>query len=706
MSGKNERFSKLLLIYICFVLFGGAVIFRVFQIQWVEKDDWLARSEQITASLREVSPSRGNVYSADGRMLATSVPLFELRVDFKADGLTDDRFSEGLDSLTFHLAHVFNGKSAEQWKALFKDERKKGNRYFLLARDVDFETLQEIKEFPVFKAGRYKSGLIIQKNTKRRRPFGPLASRTIGYQIDGLQPVGIEAAYGAYLKGKNGYRWEKRLAGGVWMPMEHEPHTEPQDGSDVVTTLDMNIQDVAQSSLLKQLIKHDADHGTVVLMEVKTGNILAISNLSKNKEGRYAERYNYAIGESTEPGSTFKLPVLIAALDEGKIDITDTVDARNGVIEYYGHPMHDSKVGGYGKITVQEAFEMSSNIGLSQAILQAYGDNQKEFVDKLYSMGLNDKLQLKIPGEGRPKVKQVSSADNWSGISLTQMAIGYEVLLTPLQILSFYNAIANNGYWVKPRFVDRIEKDGEILVQFPFNVGKTTICGSQTVEKAKKLLEGVVERGTAKNLKKAPFKIAGKTGTARIANKKYGYNYESDYSYQASFVGYFPADNPRFSCIVVVNAPNNDVYYGNLVAGPIFSEIAAKVYATSIEYHTPINIAKRVNDKQIPASRNGFAEDFYTVMDSLKMPYKITPADWVATFTGADEVDTKEIAFDKVNKTKVPNVTGMGLRDALYVLEQRGLTVIANGAGVVKSQLPNYGENVPNSKTITLELSL
>ena len=491
------------------------------------------------------------------------------------------------------------------------------------------------------------------------------------------------------------------------MPMEHEPHTQPQDGADVVTTLDMNIQDVAQSSLLRQLKSHHADHGCVVLMEVKTGNVLAISNLTMDPDSTYSEWYNYAIGESTEPGSTFKLPVLIAALDEGLIDVTDTIDAGNGVVEYFGHKMHDSKVGGHGKITLQRAFEVSSNIGMSKAILQAYGDNQKGFVDKLYSMGLNEPLQLEIPGEGSPKVKQVSSADNWSGISLTQMAIGYEVLMTPLQILAYYNAIANDGYWVKPRFVDRIEKDGEVLVQMPYDVGKTTICGSKTVEKAKQLLNGVVERGTAQNLKQAPFKIAGKTGTARIANRKYGYNYDLDYSYQASFVGYFPADNPQFSAIVVVNAPSNDVYYGNLVAGPIFQEIAEKVYATSIEYHTPINVSKPKSDKNIPASRNGNAEEFYAVMDTLRMPYQIAKeAEWIATYTKESEVATKPIQFNKVPKSKVPNVTGMGLKDALYVLESRGLKVMVEGYGVVKSQSPGIGEDVPKSKTVKLELSI
>ncbi len=699
---------RLYAVYVLALIVSTAIAVTLFKLQIVEGKELRSKALSFSTEMRKVEANRGNIYADDASMLATSVPVYDVRMDLKAPALTDEIFNAEVDSLSQYLANFFKDKSALDYKHSLITARNRGRRYHLVKRRINYNELQVIKTFPIFRKGRYKGGVIFEKQNIRKNPFGFLGQRTIGYSRKSGSKVGLEGAYNKTLEGVSGLRLERRLAGGVWMPISDENEVEPEDGLDVYSTIDINIQDVAENALLKQLQKQDADHGCVILMEVKTGNIKAIANLSKHQDGSYSERYNYAIGESTEPGSTFKLASVMAAMEDGFVNLKDSVDAESGVTYYYGIPMHDSKEGGWGKISVQRSFEVSSNIGISKLVSKYYKNNPTAFINRMKQFGLHQKLGLEIVGEGDPLVKDYSKDPKiWSGITLTQMSIGYEVLQTPLQILTFYNAVANNGIAVKPRFATHLGRNGKKVEEIPVTVLNEAICSPKTINQARTMLEGVVERGTATNLRSASFPIAGKTGTARIANKSYGYNYQSDYSYQASFVGYFPADKPLYSCIVVVNAPSNSVYYGNLVAGPIFREIADKIYSNRIDTHEPLN--QKDAQPQLaysPASKSGYRADLKTVFETLEIPMKEqTENEWVWTYAQEKEVVTKAAPIKSINDSYVPNVRGMGLQDAIYLLENRGLKVNVFGRGTVKEQSLQPGTPINAELEITLQLS-
>lgn len=692
-----------------YLLFGGVflvsafIVVKVFVIQ-LSKEDWKGRAKHQATELREIKAVRGNLYSADGSLLATSVPEYEIRMDLKADALTDEVFYEYLDTLAYSFAHLFNDKSVGEYKAMLERARKDGKRYQLLKSRVNYNQLKKVKQFPLVKKGRYKSGVIFIKHDVRKRPFGILAARTIGYEREGMQAVGLEGAYSDLLSGVSGIRLEKRLTGGVWMPLSDDNQVDPVDGADVYTTIDVNIQDVAENALMQQVLNQNADHGCVVVMEVETGHVKAIANLNKRHDNYY-EYYNYAIGESTEPGSTFKLAILMAAIEEGKVNIDDSVHTNDGKQRFYDRIMRDSNGKGYGKVTVKHAFEVSSNVGVSKVIYDAFSKNPQRLIDRLHGMGLNNSLGIKIKGEGKPKIKNVDDA-SWSGVSLPWMSIGYEVLQTPLQTLTFYNAVANNGKMVRPQFVSAYKKDGKIS-PVPTTVINSSICSKETIRQAKEMLEGVVLRGTARNLRSAAYSVAGKTGTAQIANAKYGYsNYDSDVSYQASFVGYFPADKPRYSCIVVINGPTKDIY-GATVTGPIFKEIADKIYATSLDMHPSINQNERLmTEVHPPYSKHGYAKDLAKVFSefSVDIADKSEGYDWVVTMTGDTAVSIKPRKVDEAHK-RVPNVVGMGLMDALFLLENEGLIVETSGKGMVVKQSLNPGSRVVRGSRIVLELA-
>jgi len=705
--GKHMK-VRLYLVFTGFLLLAVAVIVSIFRIQLVNGAELRKQGLELATELRSIKATRGNIYSSDGGLLATSIPIFDVRLDLKTEALTNEVFYDNIDSLAWYLADYFGDKSIRSYRTELVNARKKGNRYYLLKRALDYNELQDVKKFPLLNKGRYKGGFIVEKQTIRKKPFNDLASRTIGYDRENTQRVGLEGAFNTYLAGVKGLRLEKRLAGGVWMPMEDENAVDPQDGYDVYSTIDVNIQDVAENALNKQLVKSGADHGCVVLMEVATGKIKAIANLKMRADGSYTEQYNYAVGEATEPGSTFKLASLMAAIDDGIVSMNDMIDTKNGKFYYYDVAMHDSKEGGYGEISVKRAFEVSSNIGISRIISNGYSKTPERFTNKLYSFGIHQKLGLNIPGEGKPKIKNpVEAGKDWSGISLTQMSIGYEVLMTPLQILTFYNGVANDGKMVKPCFVDKIEFNGKKIKEFETEVINGKLCSDNTLKQLKVMLEGVVANGTATNLQAAHFPIAGKTGTARIANDKHGYNNQnSPFTYQASFVGYFPADKPLYSCIVVVSAPRNFVYYGNLVAGPIFKEIADKVYSNSIEYHERLNSETQQLAGDIPVSYSGSKEALETVFAEFKIPFLNAQGagEWVYTRTKDKEVEMLPANHLANNETLVPNVRGLGLEDALFLLENRGLRVKATGMGMVKSQSLKPGTRIVGKSEIILDL--
>lgn len=702
-GSKNTILSRIYLIYGMITLFALIIFGQTVNIIFFQGDEWVAKQEQLTRKFREIEAVRGNIYASDGSLLATSIPKYEVRFDPNAEAISDEFFSENVDSLAIKLSQLFKDRSPQEYLTDLKTARKKGERYHLIKHNVKYTDLKTLKTFPIFNKGQYKGGLITVQQNKRERPFKILAARTIGYERDGIKPVGLEGAYTKELSGVKGSMMMQKIAGGVWMPIEEENGKEPEDGSDIYTTIDVNIQDVAENALLTQLSSHQADHGCVVLMEVPTGEIKAIANLQRGKDGSYYESYNYAIGESTEPGSVFKLASLMAAFEDGYLELDDMVDTEDGTTKFYDATMRDSHKGGYGVISIKESFVKSSNVAISKEINRVYAEKPQSFVDRLYKMSLNKKVGVEIAGEGTPLIKSTDD-DTWSGITMPWMSIGYEVQMTPLQILTFYNAVANNGKMVKPKFVKEVRKRGKLVKELDTEVINSSICSKKTITMAKEMLEGVVENGTARNLKNTVYKIAGKTGTAQIANEKYGYKYDSKVSYQASFVGYFPADNPKYSCIVVVNAPSQNVYYGNLVAGPIFKEVADKVYASSIQIHQEIDDKENLAVSRIPFAKDGYYTDHKTIYSTLNIKTELESASpkWAKVSTGDQSV---KVYNKKIAPIYVPDVTGMSIKDALYILENQGLRVDFKGSGVVKSQSILPGEKIEKGKKIELELA-
>lgn len=701
MSDNRQLRIRANLVYLALVLFACAIAFKLFTIQLVEGDQWRAKAQHISTTYRVVQPDRGHIYSEDGRLLATSVPEYEVRMDMMPNGLTDEIFRQNIDSLSWHLSQLFRDRTAAEYKRDLTDARHRGERYYMIKRRADHTQVQQLRRFPIFRLGRFKGGLVTEKRTVRVRPFGRLAARSVGYVLRDSSAIGLEGGYNEWLKGITGRRLERRLTGGVWMPVDDGNGVDPVPGSDIHTTIDVNLQDVADNVLEKELMEHGAQYGCVVVMEVATGYVKAISNLTRKNDSTYVEDLNYAVGQATEPGSTFKLASLIVGMEDGLIKPTDTVDTQKGKVRFHDRIMRDSHEGGYGKITVQRAFEVSSNTGISVAVNRAYQKEPQRFIEGLKRLGLHQPLGVKIPGEAIPTLRGPGEK-GWSGVSLPWMSIGYETALTPLQILAFYNGIANGGRLMQPQFVSKITREGKVVrVEEPKTMN-SRMCSPQVLKVAHAMLQAVVDSGTATNLQTAHFKIAGKTGTAQIARN--GSYKQHGIAHQASFVGYFPADAPKYSCIVVVNSPSNSVYYGNMVAGPIFTEIADKIYSNRIELQQDNQLADRI-DPRVPVSMSGHAAETRTAFAGLGIPINDQADGEFLQTLAADSVvvlSTRGIPIDHIDM--VPNVLGMGLKDAIYILENRGYRVRLQGSGMVKKQSLPPGSRARQGSTIMIEL--
>lgn len=695
----NIRTDILLRVYLSFgliVLFAIAVLTKLFHLQYVEGADWRAMADSLSTRYVDVEAVRGNIFSNDGSLLATSVPEYDLRMDLQAPGIeADDVFYSKVDSLATKLSAFFKDKSSAQYSRLLKQARKDGNRYYLIKRDVGHQELKEIKEFPIFNLGKYKGGLIAERKNKRILPFTNLAARTIGYKVPAEDVhVGLEGAYGEYIDGKSGKRLVRRIAGGVWMPVNREIEVAPVDGADIISTIDVNMQDMAQRALEKQLIVSNADNGCVILMEVATGEIRAVANFTRVEEGIYREKFNYAIAQSAEPGSTFKLASYLVALDDGKIDTNSIVETGNGTYRVHRHTIRDTHA--YGTLSVKKAFEVSSNVAITKIINTYYKNNPAAFTKRLHELHLNEPLGLQIPGEGNPLIKTPDSK-SWSGLSLVQMAYGYELKQTPLQTLCLYNAVANDGKMVAPLFVKEIRRLGNTIERFDTRVIDNQIASANTITKLQDMLEGVMVEGTGKRLSNPQLSMAGKTGTAQMADGAAGYR---NRKYQSSFAGYFPADNPKYSMIVVVQNPRNG-YYGASVAGPVFRELADMVYANDLELQDDFSRMRFVGNTELPPSLKGSKAATLRVYDALGIK---------ATYASAEPVqyiDTvKGIAFsDETIKTGiVPDVKGMGLVDALYTLENSGYRTKVSGKGKVIAQSLAAGHKVNIGASILIEL--
>ena len=693
MENGKDILWRLRLIYAVICVFGLIILGRAFSIGVIQREVWLEKKQDQTMKFQTIEAIRGNVYSSDGSLLATSLPIYDVRMDLAAEAL-DKTFKKGIDSLSLQLAELFPGKTEAEFKRDLVRGRQSKNRYFLLRKSLNYKQLKKMRTFPILRNGKYRGGMIVDQRSRREMPFRQLALRTLGRYQEGVKPVGLEGRFNKYLEGIGGKRLVQKISGGIWKPVNIDNEVDPTEGNDLVTTLDINIQDVAENELMRQLKIHNAQQGCVVLMEVKTGYVRAIANLTRNSDSTYTENLNYAVGTCTEPGSTFKLASLMAMFEDGLAKPEEIFDTHSGVVMFKGKPMKDSHEGGFGKISLARALELSSNTAISQAVVKAYQSNPQKFIDRLKKFHLDQPLGLDIPGEGIPVMHDPKHS--WSGITLPWMSIGYEMLLTPLQILSFYNAVANNGKMMKPQFVEEIRHRGQTVRKFDPIVIDPAICSQATIDKVKPMLEGVVERGTATNLKNPHFKIAGKTGTAQIATGNTGYGEKGAKKYQASFVGYFPADNPKYSCIVVVSAPAGFAYYGNIVAGPVFKEVADKVYAQSIDIQdrsiVPVPVVNRV-----PTIRPGYGSDIALVMQAVGLKSHSQAEDtWIAAKAGG-------VGFDPitVNAGQVPDVKGMGLRDALYLLENSGIRVRVIGKGTVRSQSLAPGSRIlPNAEVI------
>ncbi|MBE0663178.1 MAG: transpeptidase family protein [Bacteroidales bacterium] len=687
-------------IYFIVLIAAFAIIGKAAYIQLVEGDEWIEKAETLTMKYETVEPIRGNIYSSDGKLLAVSVPDFEIRIDVASEHYSQEFFDQKVDSLALRLSKLFGDRSKSEYKKALVQARNTKNRYYLLKRNVTHEQLKEMRTFPIFNLGKFRGGLIVIERTRREQPFKNLASRTIGWDKEGTEnDVGLEGAYSEILSGVSGKRLLQRVGNGMYRPLNDEYEIEPQNGQDIITTIDALIQDVAYDALLKQMQAHEAELGCVVLMEVETGYIKAIVNLMLTAQKSYEERYNYAIAHSGEPGSTFKLASMLAAFEDNVVDLNDSIATGKGITYFANRKMEDSHRGGYGTITVQHAFEVSSNVAISKIINEYYKDKPAQFIKRLKDMSLNQPLGLEFAGEGRPLIKNADDK-TWSKVTLPWMSIGYELTLTPLQTLSFYNAVANDGCFMKPLFVKEIIQTGFSVQKFDPVVINPSIASGSSIAKAQKMLLGVVENGTAKHLMNDAYSVAGKTGTAQIASGSAGYN-KSDY--QASFVGYFPANNPKYSMIVVISNPRKGVYYGAHIAAPVFREIADKVYSTSLEIQ-PETTLLALNDSVAPRLIAGRRSELCTIFNNMN--YQVidqSASDFVTVNINADTV---RINDHEILPDLMPDVVGMSARDASYILERRGLRVNINGVGIVTMQSPEAGTSIDPSQEIILHLTI
>lgn len=703
MNIKRSIVLRVRIAFILVAIFAGLIFYRITHLQFVEGEKWAAKSENQNFQFRQVSATRGNVYAADGSLLATSLPFYRVVLDPLI--VKEEAFRAGIDSLSYLLSGYYKDKSAASYKRIIKDARVNGKRYVILNRkQIGYQDMQKMSKWPIFRKGRASGGVIFEKVEKRYRPFNNLAGRTVGFLNEDKLGVGIEFSFNEYLEGRNGNALFQRIAGGSWKPVFDATDIKPDDGLDVQTTLDVNIQDVAETALLRQLVNKDAEFGCVVVMEVATGHIKAIINLERKKGGNgYNESYNYAVGEQglTEPGSTFKLLSMLALLEEGKVGLKDSIDTGNGTYRFYDRNMNDAKNGGYGKITVREVFEKSSNVGISKMVDQHFGHQPSKFLSYVEKAGLNKPIDFQLIGEGTPYFK-TPGGKYWYGTTIPWMSIGYEVKITPLQTLMLYNAVANDGVMVKPMIVKAVAKGSQITKEFQTEIVRKSIASEKTIQQLQSLLEGVVTHGTAKNLLNDNYKIAGKTGTAqKIVNGRYIQRYYT------SFAGYFPADNPKYSAIVVIDSPKGFNVFGGDVSAPVFKEISDRIYAQDLDLNTLIYPKSQlaISNSGLPNIRAGKVDELQMICNQLGISnhYKGEEGEsWVKSAVNNRSIEWKT---NKVDSPMVPDVSGMSLRDALYVLENKGLRVVYQGKGRVNGQSINPGSAIGKNSVIRLVLS-
>ena len=696
-------FKKMAFIYrFIFIPIALAVIGRVVYIQFINPTE----TTDVDIAYREetIEAIRGDILAKDGRPLATSVPYYQVRMDFVVPN--EDTFKKYVDDLSQSLAKFFKNKSAKQYKKELVEARAKGNRYKALGnRLVDYTELAQIKQFPILRLGANRGGIIVEQKYKRNNPYGRLAYRTIGFINTEGVGVGIEGSCDYYLKGTPGKQTIQKMLGGEWKPVTGIESIAPKDGYDIQTTIDIEIQEAAEKALREQIAKGmNIEGGTAIVMEVETGAIRAIANMKKMGNG-YDESYNYAIGDATEPGSVFKLMTLVALLEDGHVTLEDPIDGGNGKWTYGSHTYSDTHA--YGMMDVKMALAKSSNVAFAKLAVAYYEGKEQQYVDRLNSMKVGERFNLDIQGEARSAIYGPGDA-MWSRSSLSSMAIGYATLLTPLHTLTFYNAIANNGKMMKPYFIENYQENGTIVKEFGPKEMSGSICSKETAKEARRALRHVVEVGTGKFMNNSKYQIAGKTGTSRIAyGGKQGYERNGYRRYQASFAGFYPADNPKYSAIVVLySGDTRGNFYGGSWAGPVFKQIADHIYSTSTDWEPALDGKKGRKDN--PDIRTGRLDAQNRVLADLGVEYtkkdirENNNSGW-AEFRKDTSGRLSARNYDTDNDSLV-SVVNMGLKDAIYLLENSGYQVAFSGYGKVVEQSPAPGTRLPKNSTVNLKL--
>ena len=688
MNRRNELLARVYIVMMLFVFMTMWIIGKIFYINVIEGKKWNAKISR-NVKWKDIKGDRGMIYSADESILANSIPRFEIRMDFLAP--RDNDFDSNVDSLAFYIAKYLRPeKSANWWKKELKKLRreaksgtKKGLRYYFLKKNLNYDEVSRVKRFPLFKKGKIRGGLIIERTTRRVKPFHELASRTIG--VDRAKnKVGLEGAYDKYLKGETAKRLMKKLLGGTWIPLQDFDNKPLSKGADLITNINVRIQDIVHNEILKKLHQTGAEAGIGIVMEVKTGKVVAMTNLSRGKDGTYRERLNYALKRRYAPGSVIKIATTLALLSDDYIDINSRINLEGGHKNFRGSTVRDDEdIGRGAPVNLRQAFVHSSNVAMSKWADIYYNKNwqaRKKFISKFKSFGLAHKSGIDLLGEVKPYIKDPDvNRNDFNLNTVPWMAHGYELEMTPIQILTFVNAIANDGKMMKPYLVDKIVKTDEVIEKKPV-VLKDKIADDYSLKIIRELLEGVVLEGTAKSLRKIDIAIAGKTGTAQAGVVKN----QENLKYNSTFTGYFPADDPQFSMIIVMYGNKKPFYYASQVAVPVFGKIVEKMNSNLIfdKKEKPKN--ENVLVAKLPGNAKGYAEDFEELMNFINIPYRENhKKDWSKLGRKNNLMEFGEFQF----KSKlIPDVRGMGPRDAVYLLENMGLTVELEGVGKVAQQ--------------------
>lgn len=709
---------RVLLVYLAFLLFGVAVVVRIIHIQTVQRAELLEQARKVDIRIDTVSADRGNIYSKNGTLLATTVPLYNIHFDYTS--VSEKELDKNIDALTDSLAKMFKNHSKQYFENQLKRGRREKDKYVEIAVDLRIDEYERLRTFPLFNKNGFSNGLNIEKRMIRERPYGILAQRFVG-RTEKTSPdnphqkgiLGIEGQYDSILNGVEGYQLMRRVAGGQRIQIPSSINVDPQSGCDVYTTIDVELQDVAEEALMRCLIENEAEKGCVIMMDVETGYVEVMANLQYNpKTKKYEERWNVALGQAMEPGSTFKAITMTALMEnDPNFNIKRVIDLGNtGTWTYVwhskngrGHAFHvrDSHVVKGGKPTIEEAFWESSNIAFSKLVTEYFENQPEKFIEQIYKTKINEPLNLAWKGEeSRAKIKSPSDRQ-WSYTSLPSMAMGYELQVTPMVILTYYNAIANNGRMMKPQFVREIRRGDEVIETFEPVVINEHIGSEKTVKTLQSLLRGVVEKGTAKALNICPFPIAGKTGTAQISTGG-GYNKRN---YTASFVGYFPADKPKYSCAVIIINPMGGKYYGASVSAPVLKDVAEKVYATRLGVQDVTDSIPADCDKYTKASMAYFNDvSEYCDMADIGMVDADMASEWVKVSEGNNgRVNIQSVDVDD---EMVPDLTGMNVMDAVYLLESMGWKAQFSGNGLVESQSVKAGTDLEKGKTVVLKLKV